>query len=52
MLDTSTEHIKDVGIYFRIASILPQTGANSYQAEVRGPWIINGDFTNRFGVNL
>jgi 3-hydroxyisobutyrate dehydrogenase-like beta-hydroxyacid dehydrogenase len=32
--------------------LLADTGAKSFQLDVRGPWIINGDFTNRFGLNL
>lgn len=31
---------------------LLDTGARSFQMEVRGPWIINGDFASRFGLNL
>lgn len=31
---------------------LAETGANSFQLQVRGPWIINNDFENRFGVSL
>jgi 3-hydroxyisobutyrate dehydrogenase len=33
-------------------SALRDTGAWSYQAELRLPWMINGDFENRFGVDL
>lgn len=32
--------------------LLADTGGKSFQAEVRGPWIANGDFANRFGLNL
>jgi len=29
-----------------------ETGGNSHQMQTRGPWIINDDFSNRFGVSL
>lgn len=29
-----------------------ETGGNSHQMQTRGPWIVNGDFANRFGVSL
>lgn len=32
--------------------LLAETGANSFQLQVRGQWILNNDFANRFGVNL
>lgn len=32
--------------------LLAETGANSFQLQVRGPWILNNDFDNRFGVSL
>ncbi|SFM33509.1 NAD(P)-dependent oxidoreductase [Pelosinus propionicus] len=32
--------------------LLVETGANSFQLQVRGPWILNNDFANRFGVSL
>ncbi|SDE66383.1 NAD(P)-dependent oxidoreductase [Sporomusa acidovorans] len=32
--------------------LLAETGANSFQLQVRGPWIVNNDFANRFGVSL
>jgi 3-hydroxyisobutyrate dehydrogenase-like beta-hydroxyacid dehydrogenase len=32
--------------------LLADTGGKSFQAEVRGPWIANGDFANRFGLDL
>jgi 3-hydroxyisobutyrate dehydrogenase-like beta-hydroxyacid dehydrogenase len=32
--------------------LLADTGGKSFQAEVRGPWISNGDFANRFGLDL
>lgn len=32
--------------------LLAETGANSFQLQVRGPWILNNDFGNRFGVSL
>ena len=31
---------------------LVDTGAVSFQMNVRGPWIINGDFNSRFGLDL
>jgi 3-hydroxyisobutyrate dehydrogenase-like beta-hydroxyacid dehydrogenase len=31
---------------------LLDTGAKSFQMEVRGPWINKGDFASRFGLNL
>jgi len=31
---------------------MKDTGGKSFQLEVRGPWIINGDFANRFGLDL
>ncbi|GAB6159272.1 2-hydroxy-3-oxopropionate reductase [Desulfotomaculum varum] len=35
-----------------LVELLADTGANSFQLQVRGPWIINNDFANRFGVSL
>jgi len=35
-----------------LLELLLDTGAKSFQMEVRGPWIINGDFGNRFGLDL
>lgn len=32
--------------------LLKDTGGRSFQAEVRGPWIANRDFSNRFSVDL
>jgi 3-hydroxyisobutyrate dehydrogenase-like beta-hydroxyacid dehydrogenase len=32
--------------------LLADTGGKSFQAEVRGPWITQGDFANRFGLDL
>jgi 3-hydroxyisobutyrate dehydrogenase-like beta-hydroxyacid dehydrogenase len=32
--------------------LLADTGGKSFQAEVRGPWIAQGDFANRFGLDL
>ena len=32
--------------------LLADTGGKSFQAEIRGPWIANGDFANRFGLDL
>ena len=31
---------------------LQDTGARSFQMDVRGPWILKGDFANRFGLDL
>jgi 3-hydroxyisobutyrate dehydrogenase-like beta-hydroxyacid dehydrogenase len=31
---------------------MKDTGGKSFQLEVRGPWIVNGDFANRFGLDL
>lgn len=33
-------------------ALLAETGADSMQLRVRGPWILNDDFANRFGVSL
>ena len=35
-----------------LLELLNDTGGKSFQAEVRGPWIANGDFANRFGLDL
>ncbi len=35
-----------------LVTLLADTGANSFQLAVRGPWIVNNDFANRFGVKL
>ncbi len=35
-----------------LLELLNDTGAKSFQMDVRGPWIINGDFANRFGLDL
>jgi 3-hydroxyisobutyrate dehydrogenase-like beta-hydroxyacid dehydrogenase len=35
-----------------LLELLKDTGGKSFQAEVRGPWIANGDFANRFGLDL
>jgi len=32
--------------------LLKDTGGKSFQAEIRGPWIVNKDFRNRFSVDL
>ncbi len=37
---------------FAFLELLADTGGKSFQAEVRGPWIANGDFANRFGLDL
>jgi 3-hydroxyisobutyrate dehydrogenase-like beta-hydroxyacid dehydrogenase len=31
---------------------MKDTGGKSFQLEVRGPWILAGDFANRFGLDL
>ena len=36
----------------KLLELLEETGANSFQMQVRGPWIANNDFANRFGVAL
>jgi 3-hydroxyisobutyrate dehydrogenase-like beta-hydroxyacid dehydrogenase len=35
-----------------LLELLGDTGARSFQMEVRGPWIAAGDFANRFGLDL
>lgn len=35
-----------------LIELLDDTGAKSFQMDVRGPWIVNGDFANRFGLDL
>nr|WP_084295794.1 NAD(P)-dependent oxidoreductase [Desulfitibacter alkalitolerans] len=35
-----------------LLELLLDTGANSFQLQVRGPWIVNNDFKNRFAVDL
>jgi len=35
-----------------LIELLADTGGKSFQLEVRGPWIVNGDFSNRFGLDL
>ncbi|MGI6226039.1 MAG: NAD(P)-dependent oxidoreductase [Peptococcales bacterium] len=35
-----------------LIDLLSETGAYSFQMKVRGPWIINNDFENRFGLDL
>jgi 3-hydroxyisobutyrate dehydrogenase len=35
-----------------LADALRDTGANSYQLELRLPWMMAGDFASRFSVNL
>lgn len=35
-----------------LIELLSETGSDSFQLKVRGPWIVAGDFANRFGVNL
>lgn len=36
----------------QLQELLADTGADSFQLQVRGPWIRNNDFANRFGVSL
>lgn len=35
-----------------LQELLKDTGADSFQLRVRGPWILNGDFAPRFDVDL
>jgi len=35
-----------------LIELLQDTGARSFQMDVRGPWIAEGDFENRFGLDL
>ena len=35
-----------------LLELLQDTGARSFQMDVRGPWIIAGDFNTRFGLDL
>jgi len=35
-----------------LIELLQDTGARSFQMDVRGPWIVNGDFNSRFGLDL
>jgi 3-hydroxyisobutyrate dehydrogenase-like beta-hydroxyacid dehydrogenase len=35
-----------------LLELLTDTGARSFQMDVRGPWIAAGDFTPRFGLDL
>jgi len=35
-----------------LIELLTDTGARSFQMDVRGPWIAAGDFKNRFGLDL
>ena len=35
-----------------LVKLLGDTGAKSFQLDLRGPWIANGDFENRFGLDL
>ena len=35
-----------------LQELLKETGANSFQLQIRGPWILNNDFANRFAVDL
>jgi 3-hydroxyisobutyrate dehydrogenase-like beta-hydroxyacid dehydrogenase len=36
----------------RLIALLQDTGARSFQMDVRGPWIAAGDFAARFGLDL
>lgn len=35
-----------------LLELLADTGARSFQMDVRGPWILKNDFQNRFGLDL
>jgi 3-hydroxyisobutyrate dehydrogenase-like beta-hydroxyacid dehydrogenase len=35
-----------------LLDLLDDTGAKSFQMDVRGPWIAGGDFASRFGLSL
>ena len=35
-----------------LLELLNDTGAKSFQMDVRGPWIASGDFNSRFGLEL
>jgi len=35
-----------------LIDLLAETGAFSFQMKVRGPWILDNDYTNRFGLDL
>jgi 3-hydroxyisobutyrate dehydrogenase-like beta-hydroxyacid dehydrogenase len=35
-----------------LLELLSDTGARSFQMDVRGPWIASGDFKSRFGLDL
>jgi len=35
-----------------LLELLGDTGAKSFQMDVRGPWIASGDFNSRFGLDL
>ena len=35
-----------------LLELLDDTGAKSFQMDVRGPWIAEGDFASRFGLDL
>jgi 3-hydroxyisobutyrate dehydrogenase-like beta-hydroxyacid dehydrogenase len=35
-----------------LLELLADTGARSFQMDVRGPWIAAGDFASRFGLDL
>jgi 3-hydroxyisobutyrate dehydrogenase-like beta-hydroxyacid dehydrogenase len=35
-----------------LVELLGDTGAKSFQLDLRGPWIADGDFENRFGLDL
>jgi 3-hydroxyisobutyrate dehydrogenase-like beta-hydroxyacid dehydrogenase len=35
-----------------LLQLLDDTGAKSFQMDVRGPWIAEGDFASRFGLDL
>ena len=35
-----------------LLELLDDTGAKSFQMDIRGPWIAEGDFSSRFGLDL
>jgi 3-hydroxyisobutyrate dehydrogenase-like beta-hydroxyacid dehydrogenase len=36
----------------KLLELLADTGAKSFQMDVRGPWMLQGDFQPRFGLDL
>ena len=45
---------KQIGIVYRFifSQLLDDTGAKSFQMDVRSPWIAAGDFNSCFGLDL